>query len=95
LAPGYRTTFRTFDVQTQKVRIWSFEVTGAETVEVPAGTFETFKATIEALDGEGGNGTFWISQDAPRATVRSEFVLPPQMGGVTVTSKLMRSELAQ
>ena len=88
LAAGYKTTFRTFDLNSQKVRLWSFEVTGTESVEVPAGKFETFKVMMEAIDGNGGSGTIWISSDMPRKTVRSEFELPPTAGGGSVTMQL-------
>ena len=89
LEPGYKTIVRTFDVMTQKVRLWSFEVTGTESVEVSAGTFEAFKTTLTALDGEGGGSTMWISQEAPRRTVRSESKLPPAMGGGTMATQLV------
>ena len=89
LEPGYKTIVRTFDVMTQKVRLWSFEVTETESVEVPAGTFEAFKTTLTALDGEGGGSTMWISQEAPRRTVRSESKLPPAMGGGTMATQLV------
>ena len=81
LASGYQTAFRTFDVQTQKIRLWSFEVTGREKVETEAGSFDCFKAQLTALDGEGGDAMLWIATETPRATVRREFQLPPAMGG--------------
>jgi len=89
LEPGYKTIVRTFDIMTQKVRLWSFEVAETESVEVPAGSFETFKTTLTALDGEGGGSTMWISQEAPRRTVRSESKLPPAMGGGTMATQLV------
>jgi hypothetical protein len=89
LASGYETVYRTFDVQTQKVRRWSFEVTGRETVETGAGSFDCFKTRITALDGEGGDGTLWISAQTPRMTVRSETSLPPAMGGGQVVEELI------
>jgi dipeptidyl aminopeptidase/acylaminoacyl peptidase len=89
LEPGYRTIARTFDVATQKVRLWSFEVTEAESIEVPAGTFEAFKTTLTAVDGEGGDRTLWISQEAPRRMLRSEAKLPPAMGGGSVATQLV------
>ena len=60
----------------------------AETVDVAAGSFDALKATMSPLDGEGGEGTMWISREAPRTIVRSESKLPPQMGGGTATSEL-------
>jgi len=39
LAEGYSTTFRNFDVQAQKVKLFQLAVAGKEQVTVPAGTF--------------------------------------------------------
>ncbi len=89
LDPVYQTMYRTFDVQTQKVRTWSFEVTGRETIETEAGSFDCFKTLITSLDGEGGDGTLWIAAEAPRATVRSESRLPPAMGGGQIVRELV------
>ncbi len=89
LARGYRVTFRNFDVQQQRVRLWSLRVEGTETVEVPAGTFEAYRIVVEALDGEGGGGTLWVSTEVPRRFVRGEFKLPPAMGGGAVTKELV------
>ncbi len=88
LAPGYKTTMRTFDLQSQKVRLWSVEVTGQEAVDVPAGKFSALKTSVDPLDGEGGGATLWFSAEIPRKTVRSEIELPAQMGGGSATSML-------
>jgi dipeptidyl aminopeptidase/acylaminoacyl peptidase len=88
LAPGYGAVLRTFDIQTQSVRVLALRVVGTEIVEVPAGTFDSFKATVETVGGEGGGGVIWISRDAPRAVVRSERTLPAQGGGGTVVQRL-------
>jgi dipeptidyl aminopeptidase/acylaminoacyl peptidase len=88
LALGYKTTMRTFDLQSQKVRVWSVEVKGQEAIDVPAGKFSAFKTSVDALDGEGGGATLWFSAELPRRTVRSEIELPAQMGGGTATSTL-------
>lgn len=89
LAEGYRTYLRYADIgMQQKVRFFSLEVVGTEAVEVPAGTFETFKVQLEALDGEGGDKTSWVTVETPRKLVKSSGTLPPQMGGGTVESVL-------
>ncbi len=88
LVPGYKTTVRTFDLQTQKVRFWSFEVKGAESMQVPAGQFNVLKTSIDPLDDQGGGATFWFSAEVPRKTVRAELALPAQMGGGSATSIL-------
>ncbi len=85
-------TYRTFDLQSQKVRVWSLEVAGEETVEVPAGTYDCFKLAIEALDDMGGGQTVWLAQDAPYVTVKATGQLPPQMGGGEVSTVLTSVE---
>jgi dipeptidyl aminopeptidase/acylaminoacyl peptidase len=92
LAEGFETTFRTFDVQTQKIRVWSLRVVGAETVEVPAGSFDCLKLAIEPLDDLGGGQTLWISAVEPFVTVRVETKLPPQAGGGDMTTTLTSLE---
>ena len=55
LAPGYKTTLRSFDILSQAVKVMSVEVVGVEKVTVPAGTFEAFKVELKNLDGEPGD----------------------------------------
>jgi dipeptidyl aminopeptidase/acylaminoacyl peptidase len=92
LESGYITAVRTFDPRSQKVRVFSFEVTGEETIEVEAGTFETWVTTMTALDDHGGDGTIWISKSKPGFKVRSEFLLPAQMGGGSIATRLTSQE---
>jgi hypothetical protein len=88
LAPGYRTTLRTFDIVSQSTKIMVLEVMGIEEVTVPAGTFETFKVELRNMDGEPGGGTVYISTNPDHHKVRSIMTLPPMMGGGTITSEL-------
>ena len=89
LAPGYRAQFAGFDSQSLRPVTFTVEVTGAETVEVPAGTFETWTVALTQGDGTGGgNGTAWVSQERPGVVVKSETGLGPQMGGGTATAVL-------
>ena len=89
LGEGYSTTLRTFEVgMQQRTRIWSVTVEGGETAEVPAGSFETYRVTVEPLDGEGGGQTLWLTAEPPRTVVRSETTLPPAMGGGSVSTVL-------
>jgi dipeptidyl aminopeptidase/acylaminoacyl peptidase len=88
LEPGETTTLRTFDLMSQKVRTWKVTASGPETIEVPAGSFETVELVVEPLDGEGGGGTRWVTADAPSVVVRSEETLPPRMGGGTAVAEL-------
>jgi dipeptidyl aminopeptidase/acylaminoacyl peptidase len=89
LAVGYETTLRTFDAERQKVRPFKVSVTGSETTECPAGTFDTFVVELVPLDGdEAGTSTFHVMKDAPHHVVLREFRLPAQMGSGTGTKEL-------
>jgi hypothetical protein len=88
LAPGYKTTYRTFDMMGQKSRVWSLEVTGTEKVTVPAGTFDTYKVEIKAIDGGEGGSTRWITTAQPRMVIAAEGSLPAAMGGGKIRSEL-------
>ncbi|UCF21191.1 MAG: prolyl oligopeptidase family serine peptidase [Gemmatimonadota bacterium] len=82
LAEGYATTLRTFDPEMQRVRVFKLAVTGGETTECAAGTFETFVVKLEPLDGEEeGASTFRLMKAAPHHVVLREFKLPARMGG--------------
>ena len=89
LREGLRTPVRYAEVgMQQRVRFFQLEVHAAESVEVPAGTFEAWRIELEAIDGEGGNRTVWISTEAPHKTVQVKGQLPPQMGGGDYTTVL-------
>ena len=89
LGEGYRTSVRVAEIGAQqRVRFFSVQVEGSESIEVPAGTFETWRISLRALDGEGGEQTVWLDKNAPRTTVKAEGRLPPQMGGMGYTTVL-------
>ena len=81
-------TYRTFDLQTQKVRVWSLKVEGRETIETEAGSFESYKLAIEAMDDMGGGQTMWVTVEAPHLTVKVDATLPPQAGGGAMNTVL-------
>jgi dipeptidyl aminopeptidase/acylaminoacyl peptidase len=87
LADGYSTTFRNFDVRQQKVQLKRAKVAGAESVAVPAGTFEAWKVEIASAEGEPGSTTVWIAKDS-RQVVKTVTTVP-EMGGAVVTTELM------
>jgi dipeptidyl aminopeptidase/acylaminoacyl peptidase len=87
LAEGYSTTFRNFDLLKQQVKLMQLKVAGAETVTVPAGTFDTFKVELTPADGGPDKETLWIAKDS-RAAVKISAVLS-QMGGATMTEELL------
>jgi dipeptidyl aminopeptidase/acylaminoacyl peptidase len=87
LADGYTVTFRNFDLQKQKVKLVQLKVVGTDTVTVPAGKFETFKAEITSADGGSDQTTVWIAKDSYLA-VKIASVMA-SMGGATVTAELL------
>ncbi len=89
LKVGFTTTFRTVNVLMQKVRPFSLTVTGAETVDCAAGSFETFVVEIAPLDGdEAGTATLHVMRAAPHIVVQSTTRLPAMMGGGTIAVEL-------
>ncbi len=87
LAPGFESVIRTFDPQMQKVSVYQLSVKGEESVEVPAGKFDTYQVKLDVLEGGGGEQTLWICKDKPRCVVKSESSAP-QMGGAMIYSEL-------
>ncbi len=89
LGEGYRTSVRVAEVGgQQRVRFFSIQVEGSESVEVPAGVFEAWRVSIRALDGDGGDQTIWLDREPGRTTLKAEGRLPPQMGGLAYTTVL-------
>jgi len=86
LAEGYETTFRNFNLQTQKVDMRQLKVIGAEQVTVPAGTFTAWKIEVSSATGDPGSSTVWVAKDS-RKVVKITATLP-SMGGATLVSEL-------
>jgi hypothetical protein len=86
LAEGYSTTFRNLDVMKEKVKLMQLKVAGAESVTVPAGTFDAFKVEITPADGGAGKVTAWIAKESRKAVKVSAVM--PEMGGATLTAEL-------
>jgi hypothetical protein len=89
LEPGFTASYRVFDIMSAKAKEQTLEVVGAETVTVPAGTFETVKLEVKPADGSSGGATYWIEK-ALRRVVKSEVSLPAQMGGGKAISELSK-----
>jgi hypothetical protein len=87
LADGYTTTFRNFDLQKQKVKLMQLKVTGSESVNVPAGTFDAYKVELSSADGGADKATIWVAKDS-RKPVKMLAALA-EMGGATMTSELV------
>lgn len=88
LAENYETAIRVFDLLQRKVKPMTLKVVGIETVQVEAGTFETYKVELKPIGGEPGGSTLYVAQTAPHFVVKSEAELPAMMGGGTLTSEL-------
>ena len=86
LAEGYTTTFRNFDIQTQKVKLLQLTVVGSEKVTVPAGTFDAFRVEITSADGGSDKKTVWIAKDSHKVLKASATLA--SMGGATMTQEL-------
>ena len=86
LAEGYTTTFRNFDVQTQKVKLLQLSVAGVETVTVPAGKFDAYRVEITSADGGSDKKTLWVAKDTHKVVKASAVVAA--MGGAVVTGEL-------
>jgi hypothetical protein len=88
LAEGYSTTFRNFDVQTQKVKLLQLTVAGKEEVKVPAGTFTALRVEISSADGGSDKRTLWIAGETHKV-VKVTAVLA-SMGGAVMTQELVQ-----
>ena len=86
LAAGYTTTFRNFDIQTQKVKLLQLNVAGEESVTVPAGKFDAYQVEITSADGGSDKKTVWVAKDAHKVVKGSTVVAA--MGGAVVTEEL-------
>ncbi|HKD45287.1 MAG TPA: alpha/beta fold hydrolase [Candidatus Angelobacter sp.] len=87
LAEGYSTTFRNFDIFKQKEKLLELKVAGAESVTVPAGTFDTFKVEITSADGGPDHQTVWIAKDSRKPVKVSQTLA--EMGGAILTAELV------
>lgn len=87
LAEGYSTAYRNFDLQRQKVKLMQLQVTGSETVTVPAGAFDAFKVELSSADGGPDQSTIWIAKKT-RTPVKIS-ALMAEMGGATLTAELL------
>ena len=86
LDANYSATFRNFDVQKQKVQLKQLKFLGAESVTVPAGTFDTYKVEVTSADNDGDKQTVWIAKDSHKV-VKITATLP-SLGGALLTSEL-------
>jgi dipeptidyl aminopeptidase/acylaminoacyl peptidase len=86
LAEGYTTTYRNFDLQTQKVKLLQLSVAGVESVTVPAGKFDAYRVEITSADGGTDKKTLWVAKDSHKVVKVSAVMAA--MGGAILTSEL-------
>jgi dipeptidyl aminopeptidase/acylaminoacyl peptidase len=86
LAVGYSTTFRNFDLQTQKVKLQQLNVASLETVTVPTGKFEAFRVEVTSADGGADKKTLWVAKDSHK--VVKIVAVAASMGGAVLTEEL-------
>ena len=77
LEPGFTATVPVFAPAMQNVQRMQLAVEGVESLETPAGTFETYRMTFNAQDGSSGK--MWLTQSKPHVSVKSDYGMP--MGG--------------
>ncbi len=86
LAADYTTTYRTFDVQMQKIKAYNLKVVGEEEIEVAAGKFKTFKVELTQANGEGKPAYQWICvEEGKRCLVKSTSVMAQMGADIEVT----------
>ncbi len=89
LASGYRTQLRAMEIDVEQlVRRFAVVVENRETIEVPAGEFDTWRLRLDALDGLGGSQVLWIGVDGPRPLVRAKGFIPEEVGQGSLITEL-------
>jgi len=72
---------------TQIIQLKQLKFLGAESVTVPAGTFDTYKIEVTAADDEADKQIVWIAKDSSKVVKISANL--PSLGGAKLTSELM------
>jgi len=91
LEPGFRAVLRVFSPQDQSTKSAKFEVVGTETVETPAGTFETYVVDLNV--GEGYvTGTVHLQKKAPHYYVKWNTEVTTDRGTRTISQVLTSME---
>ncbi len=86
LAEGYSTVFRNFDLQKQKPRAMRLEVAGSDEIQVPAGTFHTFRVELTSAEGGPEHSTIWVSKDSRQAVKFSTIMV--ELAGAKLEAEL-------
>lgn len=91
LAEGYETLLRVFDAQLRQVVPLSLTVTGLESVQTPAGTFDVFQITLTPIGVRDARPrSLQVRQQPPHYVVRDITSFRGENGDVVQTSELVR-----
>ena len=90
LEADYKSYLKIFNLQKQKVENCQVEVTAVETIEVPAGSFETYKVEFKGADASPGGATYWVDTKQ-RITIKTK-AINPEMGGAIYTAELSKMD---
>ena len=93
LEPGFRAALRVFSPQDQSVKRAEFEVTGTETVETPAGSFETYVVDLNVGDGYI-TGTVHLRKATPRYYVKWATDVTTGQGTRTIRQTLASMQMS-
>ncbi len=88
LAEGFSLSFRTLDLEKQKLELKTLKVMGMESVTVPAGTFEAYKVEIVSADNEADKATVWIAKETRQVAKISAVIT--QLNGAILTTELTK-----
>jgi hypothetical protein len=94
LQPDFSTTLRVFSPRDQATKRAEFEVTGTETVETPAGSFETYVVDLNVGDGYV-TGTVHLRKEAPHYHVKWKTEVSTGRGTRTISQTLSSIKMAQ
>jgi dipeptidyl aminopeptidase/acylaminoacyl peptidase len=86
LAEGYETVYRHYDMQNRKMKLIRLKVAGSERIEVPAGTFDTFRVETASAEGGPDSSAVWIAKDTRNPVKTSN--LMAEMGGAKLVASL-------
>ncbi|MFB6249575.1 MAG: hypothetical protein ABEL97_13495 [Salinibacter sp.] len=87
LEPGYTARLPVYQLQQQAVATTTVHVTGTDTVETPADTFETYVLKTTS-NGPGPSGTIHVRRAAPHHVVQADLKITTGGRSVTATKTL-------
>jgi hypothetical protein len=88
LAKNYTTEFRNYNIGSMQVKTLQLRVIDSETITVPAGTFDTWKAIIASTDGGSDTYGLWVEKRTHR--VIRVAISVPNLGDALATAELTR-----